>query len=122
MFRSMKLLNPNNFFTPGKDRYQLIAAGRAGWHKDIAVRVRAMVATKNVLFIAGPPDVMDAKDPLGAFEGRKGGLLWVFAAADGKKLAEYKLDSPPVFDALAAANGRLYISTVNGKVLCMGGK
>ena len=122
MFRSMKLLNPNNFFTPGKDRYQLIAAGRAGWHKDIAVRVRAMVATKNVLFIAGPPDVMDAKDPLGAFEGRKGALLWAVSTADGKKLAEYKLDSPPVFDALAAANGRLYISTVNGKVLCMGGK
>jgi hypothetical protein len=27
----------------------------------------------------------------------------------------------PVFDGLSAANGRLYIATVDGNVLCFGG-
>jgi outer membrane protein assembly factor BamB len=48
------------------------------------------------------------------------GLLWAVAAQDGKKLAEYKLDSPPVFDGMIAANGRLYIATRDGRLLCMG--
>ncbi len=44
------------------------------------------------------------------------------AAVDGRKLAEYKLDSPPVWDGLAAASGRLYLSTTAGVVMCMGGE
>jgi hypothetical protein len=40
------------------------------------------------------------------------------SSADGKKLAEYDLDSPPIFDGMAAAAGRLYMSTVNGELLC----
>jgi hypothetical protein len=40
------------------------------------------------------------------------------SSADGKKLAEYDLDSPPIFDGMAAAAGRLYMSTVDGKVIC----
>ena len=42
-----------------------------------------------------------------------------FAAADGEKLAEYKLPAPPVWDGMAAARGRLFISTVNGDIICM---
>jgi len=37
-------------------------------------------------------------------------------------LAQYKLDSAPVFDGMAAANGRLYLSLENGRVLCMEGQ
>ena len=64
----------------------------------------------------------DPKDPLGAFEGRKGALLWVISASDGRKLAEYNLESGPVWDGMAAAGGRLYLSMKNGRVLCLGGK
>ena len=90
------------------------------WAAWVPIRIRAMVLAKDTLFIAGPPDVLDPKDPLAAFEGRKGGLLWAVSAADGKKLAECKLDSPPVFDGLIAANGRVYLTTRNGRVLCLG--
>jgi len=79
-----------------------------------------MVATEDILFVAGFPDVVDPKDPLGAFEGRKGGLLWAISTVDGSKLAEYKLDSPPVFNGMIAANQRLYISTRDGQLICMG--
>ncbi len=101
-----------------------------------AVIARAMVLADKTLFVAGPPDVddelagwgrhldpaVDAKhrEQVAALEGKKGGLLWAVSAADGKKLAEYKLDAPPVFDGMVAAGGRLYVSTMDGKVVCFG--
>jgi len=78
------------------------------------------VATDERVFVAGPPDVIDPVDPLGAFEGRLGGMLWVFSSDKGEKLAEHELDSPPVFDGMAAAGGRLYVSTRAGEVICLG--
>jgi outer membrane protein assembly factor BamB len=119
MFHNRKLLDPKNFFTPGKDGYRIIA-GLDGWQKDIPVRVRAMVAAGPQLILAGPPDVVGGKDPLGAFEGRKGGIIQTLATEDGKQIAEYKLDSPPIFNGIAAANGRLYLVTVDGKIRCFG--
>jgi len=92
------------------------------WAAWVPVRVRAMVLAGKHLFVAGPPDVVDPADPMAAFEGRKGAMLWTVSAADGSKLAERKLDSPPVFDGMIAANGRLYISTRSGRLMCMGSK
>ena len=76
--------------------------------------------TNNVC-VAGWPDVVDEKDPYAAVEGRKGGLLWVISR-DGKKRAELQLASPPVFDGLITAEGRLYLAMADGKVLCLGEK
>jgi hypothetical protein len=44
------------------------------------------------------------------------------SAADGKTLADVRLAAPPVWDGAAAADGRLYLSTTDGKVVCLGGK
>ena len=76
--------------------------------------------TAGKLIVAGPPDVVDADDPMASFEGRKGAVLRVYSAADGKKLAETTLRSPPVFDGLIAASGRLFMSTTDGHVVCLG--
>ena len=92
------------------------------WSVWVPIRVRAMVLAGATLFIAGPPDVLDPADPMAAFEGRKGALLRAVSAADGKKIAELKLDSPPTFDGMIAADKRLYLSTRDGRVLCMGEK
>jgi len=51
----------------------------------------------------------------------RGGLLWVVAASGGKKLAECKLESPPVFDGMVAARGRLYLALTSGRLICLGG-
>jgi len=107
------------------------------WSKEVPLHVRAMVLAGETLFVAGPPDVLDeeeaAKRPThpavraklieqdAALEGRKGMLLLAVSAADGEKLAEYKFEGTPVFDGLAAAAGRLYLSTTDGKVLCLAG-
>jgi outer membrane protein assembly factor BamB len=89
------------------------------WEKRLAIRVTAMVRAADKIFVAGSPDVVDPKDPHGAWEGRKGGILAVFATADGEKLAEYKLPAPSVWDGMAAARGRLFISTMSGDIICM---
>jgi hypothetical protein len=44
------------------------------------------------------------------------------STATGKKIKEYKLDAPPVFNGLAVANGRLYWSTTDGRVVSYAGE
>ncbi len=90
------------------------------WRKTIPVMVRGMVLAGRNLFAAGPPEVMAPDDPLAAFEGRKGARLWVVSGENGRKLREYELDAPPVWDGMAAADGCLYMSLTDGSVLCMG--
>jgi hypothetical protein len=92
------------------------------WEKRLGIRVTAMIRAADTLFVAGSPDVVDPTDPHGAWEGRKRGLLAAFTAGDGKKLAEHKLLAPPVWDGLAAAYGRLYVSLANGDVICLSEK
>jgi len=110
--------------------FEFSGGSGAAWSLRIPVRVRAMVAASalgnggertadRLLVVAGPPDVVDPKDPLGAFDGRKGAEMWVFSADSGKVVAKYLLDAPPVFDGMAAAQGSLYLSTTDGQLLCL---
>jgi len=110
------------------------------WERTVPMLVRAMVLTDKTLFVAGPRDVVDegpARRITSAFsevqrdlhaqqveiwDGKEGALLWSVSAVDGEKLAEYELDSLPAFDGMAAAGGRLYISTSDGEVLCLAGE
>ena len=114
-------------FFPGTKGYRLFArdhdAKKDKWSVFIPVRVRAMVAAGEKLFVAGPPDVVPDDDPLAALEGRRGAVLWAFSGDDGKKLAEVeRLDALPVYDGLIAAAERLYLSTADGRVICFGGR
>jgi len=133
-----------NCFHPGKQEYMLFASdfksspsrkplkktkfGRVignpetRWMVSVPICVKAMAIADKTLFIAGAPDVVDPDDPLGALEGRKGARLWAVSASDGKRLAEYDLDALPVWDGMAAANRRLYLSTKDGRVLCFAGQ
>ena len=69
--------------------------------------------------IAPPPDVIDSDDPYAALEGRKGAKLWAVFPDTGKKLAERDVGTPPIFDGMAAADGRLYMACTDGSVVCM---
>jgi len=118
---------------------EMLWAADPRWSQDKPpLLARAMVLASQTLFVAGPPDVADEElafrqpdDPAvrkarlqqeAALENRSGALLQVVSARDGKMLAEYKLDSAPTWDGMAAASGRLYLSTMDGKVLCLGGR
>ncbi len=125
MFDTLRGLDPTVFFTPGKQGYLLFAKnlpdGKRPWRKRVPVRVRAMVLAKNRLVVAGPPDVVDRADPLGSFEGRKGGVLYILDAVSGETVVKHTLPSPPVFNGAVAANGRLLIVSEDGSVTCFGG-
>lgn len=113
-------------FFPGTKGYRLYArdheAQKDRWSVLIPVRVRAMVAAGEKLFMVGPPDVIPHEDPAAAFEGRKGALLWSFLADDGRKLAEVAdLGAAVVYDGLIAANERLFVALEDDRVLCLGG-
>ena len=106
------------------------------WTAEVPMLVTAMVAAGENLVIAGPPNLIRPEEPIGeaalvlanpeeslaTFAGEKGGLFWVVSTDSGEKLAQYKLDSPPVFDGMAAAAGRVYLATKDGSVVCMAGK
>lgn len=47
-------------------------------------------------------------------------VLMAVDIEDGHERGRLALDTQPVFDGMAAAQGRLYISAIDGKVVCLG--
>jgi len=99
------------------------------WSGEVPILVRAMTLAGKTLLIAGAEDVLQEEgtdkgkeDQIlkqeAALLGKDGAVLWAVSAENGAKLHEYKLASPPVFDGMAAANGKLYIATRDGRVSC----
>jgi hypothetical protein len=138
-FSRRERLSPK--FTPASDGYLLFAdyrdteplmdrtSGRGTeyrpsrppkWSTHVPLRAVAMVLASDVLFLAGPPDVVPADDPLLALEGRAGAKLWAVSTEDGSRLVEVQLDSPPVFDGMSAGGGSLFIAQADGTLTCMG--
>jgi outer membrane protein assembly factor BamB len=92
------------------------------WSSPIPLTGKALALAGDVLFVAGTPVAFPEDDLAKAYEGRMGGVLWAASASTGEKLADYKLDAPPVWDSLAAANGAIFLSLADGRVVCMGAK
>jgi len=90
------------------------------WNRKTLVQLRAMVLAGNILFGAGWKDSVkiSQKDPYNEDDS----VLMVMSTADGETLREYPLEAEPVFDGMAGAYGRLYLSLKNGYVICLGGK
>jgi outer membrane protein assembly factor BamB len=117
------------------EQSQLSTASCAWSLDDPAFRPRGMVLAGPTVFAAGPPATLDEvrafrslDDPATrkalseqaqSLAGKRGATLAAFSAGDGKKLSEIKLDAPPVWDGLAAANGKLFLATADGKVICL---
>jgi len=99
-----------------------VPADRWRWSTESDVRPRAMIHAGDMLFLAGTPYAAGQVDLAATHAGTKGGRLSIWSAANGVKLGGQTLDAPPVWDGMAAANGRLYISLVNGSVLTLKGK
>ena len=106
------------------------------WTTEVPLLARAMVVAGDTMFIAGPPDVVKTTGPSGeealqlvnpqethdAWTGKLGATLLAVSTASGEKLGELKLDVPPVFDAMVAASGRIFMATTDGRVLCLKGR
>jgi outer membrane protein assembly factor BamB len=103
------------------------------WTRDTGVRARALAVAGDRVFLAGPRNVLHGIEPkeikraralvrehAEEFAGRKGGILWAVSTKDGRKVGEVELESPPVHQGLIAAGGALYMTTVDGRVVCLG--
>jgi hypothetical protein len=108
------------------------------WTKDIPFFARAMLVADKHIVIAGPEDKVNEnavfrkiRDPkiraqlaeqAEMLAGKHGGVLWIVDCQTGEKVYELKLDTIPVFDGMSAARQRLYMSAVNGKLICFESK
>ena len=127
----------HHLFAAKKTGYAVGAKSSFSWRRDIGMFPRGMVKAGKRLFIAGPVDIVDEPAALRnrmnpqwqekirrqaqACAGRAGGLLRAIDTGTGKQVSQLKTDSIPVFDGMAAANGKLYVSFVDGKVMCFQG-
>jgi len=91
-----------------------IELGKNLWQIQLkkSEQIWALLLSQQTLFAAGIKD-----RPI-----NQAGTLWSFSVKDGSKQNEIKLPSTPLYDGMAAANGRLYISTTDGQILCLGKK
>jgi len=106
------------------------------WQTDVPMLVRAMVLAGNILFAAGPHQVVNEREAMTGWftspvrqklaeqkellAGSDGATLLVISAENGSIRARRLLDAPPLFDGMIAAEGRLLLATTDGKVVCFG--
>jgi outer membrane protein assembly factor BamB len=99
-------------FVPSRVKYH--------WSKEVPLVARAIVLTENALFVAGP-EMDPGKEAEEPDFGEPGpAVLTAFDPKDGEQVAEYSLDSQPVLDGMIAAGGCLFVSLVDGRVVCWG--
>ncbi len=87
------------------------------WWRPIPTHAWAMLQAGDVLFVAGPG--REALGSQAALDGEAEGLLLTHSTTDGAPLARMPLPSTPVWDGMAAAAGRLYVCTRDGRVVCL---
>lgn len=108
------------------------------WTQDVPIYVRGMVLAGSNLFVVGPPDIIDEEKTFEklterdsqvqellaqqneALEGSDGAWLLAVNKDTGEIQNGLHLDSLPTWDGLAGANGKLFLSTLNGEVVCFG--
>jgi len=113
-----------------------LTATDAKWSlNEPEVIARAMVLTPDRLFVAGPPDLLDEEAAVAshyaeetqralvaqdaAMRGEKGAILWTVSTTNGERRFRSELDSPPVWDGMAAACGSLFLACEDGTVRCL---
>jgi outer membrane protein assembly factor BamB len=118
---SVLAINGSLYAAAGRSSY--LDGGPTGsslWQTKTPIWCRAMVATARTLFIAGPSDEGGAESLLAATEGCRGGMLVALDVVSGNVIRTTDISSSPVYEGLIAAGEKLYLTTVDGKILCFG--
>jgi hypothetical protein len=92
------------------------------WAERIPIRAHGMLLARDRLYLAGPPDLPPEQGAYEAMIGKRGALFRVVSTSDGSRLAEFETDEVPVFDGLIAAGERVYMTTLDGTLICLGGR
>jgi hypothetical protein len=99
--------------------------------QDFPLIVRAMAMTPTLLVVAGPEDIAQKsanqmtydndEEAYAAYTGKRGAELYLVSVADGKILQKRSLPAMPVFDGLIVADQSVFVSTRDGRVVCLSG-
>jgi hypothetical protein len=108
------------------------------WTQDVTIYVRGMVLAGKNLFIVGPPDIINEEDTfkqLSESDPQVQDLLakqdQVLLGSQGSRLLSVNIDTGqvenevdlrdlPTWDGLAGADGHLFLTTLEGSVICFG--
>ncbi len=111
-------------------RYGEPSLHRNVWSRRVPILARALVLADRTLLLAGPPEHAELKTAEltlpnpdaaeAALRGQQGASLCLVDADGGKSLAQYMLESSPVFDGMIAAGGRIFIALEDGSLVCFG--
>ena len=99
----------------GRNRGPADNDDNVSWQTELAARPRAVLHAGKYLFIGG----MKAANIDTAVDDWTAGNICVLSGDDGGIVNNVELKAPPVWDGMAAADGRLYVSTENGTVVCL---
>jgi len=102
------------------------------WTTKLPMWVKAMFVTDDTLVLSGPRDLYDEEKAVAAFktndgifstqqehmEGKHGSLLKVINKHDGKEISSVELPYMPTWDGMITANGKVYMTTSDGHVVC----
>ena len=89
------------------------------WKVETPLQVRAMLLANDRLCIAGWEDSNDPDAVQSVLDNRQMGKLVVMSTKEGEVLAVNAIESPPVWDGMIAAGGRLFVALKNGSLVCM---
>lgn len=77
-------------------------------------RLRGMAITPECVYVAGLLPSGERK--------QLDHVVQAYSLADGRLLSEAKIGGPPVHDGLAIAEGKVYVSLQDGRLICLGEK
>uniref|UniRef100_UPI0037837571 LamG domain-containing protein n=1 Tax=Prosthecobacter sp. TaxID=1965333 RepID=UPI0037837571 len=108
------------------------------WDRFVPIVARSMALAGKTVLVSGAPDTIDeeyaferlaAKDPAilqelkeqdEALDGKRGAKMWAVNTETGEQSAGLELTSPAVWDGITVAQGRVYVSTMDGRLQCFG--
>ena len=102
------------------------------WSTTIPIWVKAMFVTQDKVVIAGPRDLYDEETAVASFnqndnrfslqeehmEGKHGSLLKIIDKASGNETCSVELEFMPTFDSMITAEGKIFMTTSDGRVVC----
>jgi len=103
-----EVLDPAPADTRDEDRKRQIK-----WTAQLPFVARSMVVTRDALLVAG------GKSPTESAESHGPGIFWVASREDGSKKAACVLPAPPVLDGIALTDAGVFVSTIDGTVVCL---
>jgi len=102
-------------FVLDKDTHEIVCSlgkGKRLWSVSAAgeSQQKALLVTPDTVFVAA---VANASD-LGK------GEVWIYDADTGESVGKVSLTGAPAFEGIAAAAGRLFVTTQDGAIICLG--